>query len=595
MKTKIIFGISAILLMALLPFKIMAQTTKTWTGAVDDFWHDPGNWQPYGVPSSENDVVIPSGTPQVRVSFVKDAVANSITNDGSMWIKDSHIAVQSHFTNNSDIYVSNSNYQAKNTIQGTWGDDPNIYNYGHFICDDYTTGNLHLSGNKIINYGSIDGDNIEIKGKTFKNEHYGSVQSNGYNDTISISCEKVENNGEIKTENEKASSINISADTIINHNKITTGNGNYNTGNIQLNAKQISNTGGGIISTGDSDTNPELTGKVQINGTLNNKGTIRSGSSNKNKSKIKQIQYFNNVTIYSDTLLLSGDSVRIEADTLRFYFNFLKLENVTQYACIWGDMIVEFYGSSGAIADLSSSTNGAGIISIGSGCIRFYCDSIIPPPLGLDYICDLVPSISGCDTTLAELSVYDGFSLVRIGSSGSQKVAFQNKSTLPKAFHYSITDQKGWVQLTTGNTDTIGSFIFDSLSFNYTLPNIIDSVPDTVLISMSINGTIVTQTCKWIIYPFFELTLGMDEPYNRGRKMIHVFPNPFNEKLNIQAFDEVDLIMINAFGNPINIMHLSQYQIYIWNDGTILPAGIYLIEAKNIDGLKEVVPVIKQR
>jgi len=41
--------------------------TRTWTGAIDDDWNKPGNWNPNGVPRNIDDVAIPASSPYMPV------------------------------------------------------------------------------------------------------------------------------------------------------------------------------------------------------------------------------------------------------------------------------------------------------------------------------------------------------------------------------------------------------------------------------------------------------------------------------------------------------------------------------------------------
>jgi alpha-tubulin suppressor-like RCC1 family protein len=54
--------------------------TKTWTGAVSTDWNTPGNWNPAGVPTITDDVVIPSGpTNQPAITSVGSYPINGLT------------------------------------------------------------------------------------------------------------------------------------------------------------------------------------------------------------------------------------------------------------------------------------------------------------------------------------------------------------------------------------------------------------------------------------------------------------------------------------------------------------------------------------
>ncbi|MFO7742596.1 MAG: S8 family serine peptidase [Anaerolineae bacterium] len=53
---------------------------KTWNGSIDTDWHNPANWTPNGVPTSEDDVTIPA-VPNAPIISADDAAVNSLTVD----------------------------------------------------------------------------------------------------------------------------------------------------------------------------------------------------------------------------------------------------------------------------------------------------------------------------------------------------------------------------------------------------------------------------------------------------------------------------------------------------------------------------------
>lgn len=48
-------------------FAIVSIVARTWTGAINNDWSNPGNWNPYGVPSIIEDVTIPSSVPNFPI------------------------------------------------------------------------------------------------------------------------------------------------------------------------------------------------------------------------------------------------------------------------------------------------------------------------------------------------------------------------------------------------------------------------------------------------------------------------------------------------------------------------------------------------
>ena len=88
----------------------------------------------------------------------------------------------------------------------------------------------------------------------------------------------------------------------------------------------------------------------------------------------------------------------MEAYTLTFLFNYMKIEDVSRWDSLWIDMIVEFYATENGILDLSQG-NGLSIISIGYGNINIYCNNIIEPTQGINYVCTPDANVYPADTT----------------------------------------------------------------------------------------------------------------------------------------------------------------------------------------------------
>jgi len=566
---------------------LSAQTTKTWTGAENSSWSNENNWSPKGEPGKDDHVVIPSGTPPAEISYSNQTSASeakTVTNNGTMYMNGG-VLCTSQFTNNGDVAVKDYNPKDANVIKGEASSDQgaNVTNNGVITTGTFG-GGLVIQGNTVENSGTIEADGVKINASGFINQQGGVVSSTGYKDNVTITCtNSVINHGTITTSENNQSGVSISANLVNNDGTISTGNGesDQKSGNIQIAAKHVTNEEKGAIRTGNC-IEPENQGKVNIKGKVYNYGKISSGKSPGSDYAGRSDQYFNHVDLVGDSIFLFGDSTRIEADTLRIWFNYLEIAFVTQYACIWGDMVVEFYGSEGAVANLSSPDIGAGIISIGYGGIAFFCDNILEPPLGLNYICDLPPTVAPSDTAITGASVSEGFGVLQTGTSGLVQVAFQNQSTLPKAFQYSITDQNGWVQDASGTTAQVESFLFDSLTINYTIPNNpSDSVPDTVFILLSHGGESILAEAIWVLYSYQEALSGGWEADGKRRDLIETFPVPFAEDLTIRALEDVFITILDPMGRVILREQLRKSNIFTWTPAENYTGGLYLIVAEN--------------
>ncbi len=74
----------------------LAAVTKTWTGAllIND-WGQSGNWNPSGVPTSSDDVIIPGGLSRYPGTYLNAGVCNNLTinNGGKVTVDTQHLTV----------------------------------------------------------------------------------------------------------------------------------------------------------------------------------------------------------------------------------------------------------------------------------------------------------------------------------------------------------------------------------------------------------------------------------------------------------------------------------------------------------------------
>jgi hypothetical protein len=608
MKKNYLFTGLGILMVFSSTFQVQGQSQgndKIWTGNQDNNWNNPNNWDPAGVPTRNDDVTINQDAGSTIVIDNTDpsnpCVANSVLlSQGTMVFNSgSHLSVESSFVNGAKVSINTNAGEQGAVISGS-GSETEINNTVNGQIEGTFGSNLSIVNvDKVENHNTISAQNVSIETNTYVNSE-GAATDASQSLTIQAS-NNIENNGTLIAGNDNGGNewkgnLTVSANILTNNGQIMTKDrdGGIPAGDVNINANALLNNVNGQIASGKGNP-PETGGKINIRAKITvNHGKIRSGFSPGDHPASEEEQYFNNVSIFSDTLTLSGDSVLVEADTLRLYFNYLKIEDVTQYACIWGDMIVEFYGSLGAVADLSSPGNGQGIISVGYGGISFFCDNILEPPLGLNYVCDLPPTIAPSDTTILAATVINGIKLVKIGTSGSCKIPFQNQSTLPRSFEYTITDQKGWVQDATGTTSQVQSFQFDSLTFSYTIPNLPDSVPDTIFIILSHGGESILAEAIWVLYSYQEPLSGVWEADGKRRDLIETFPVPFADDLNIRALEDVFITILDPMGRVILREQIKKSNILTWIPAGNYTGGLYLIAAENERTGTEVDRVIYQ-
>ena len=135
-------GLRYVLLILILPVYSLQASSKVWTGSVSDFWDEPGNWNPVGVPTASQEIeffifstteviVIPSGVNAVAKTFDVICLASStleftISSGGSLTL------------NGGGTTAFGLN------ISVSGGSNAIILNEGTLYIEDYTSRNVYF-------------------------------------------------------------------------------------------------------------------------------------------------------------------------------------------------------------------------------------------------------------------------------------------------------------------------------------------------------------------------------------------------------------------------------------------------------------------
>ncbi|MFH1197462.1 MAG: T9SS type A sorting domain-containing protein [bacterium] len=199
--------------------------TVTWTGAGDKYWDNPQNWSNGKIPSQNDDVVIPKGSPTCvygnhHTNINTYLFSKSIRNEGELVVET--VNVQTHkFENTQD---------------------------GNVTVTESTTIGLLDGVTEFVNEGSISGKKLEVKGS---NEYTSTFTNNG---TISTTYLGVENCSEVSNTSEGTISGSIIICNHMNSNSVVTNSGNMtagSTGSIIITSGSFTNTQTGNMKTGD--------------------------------------------------------------------------------------------------------------------------------------------------------------------------------------------------------------------------------------------------------------------------------------------------------------------------------------------------------
>ena len=556
-------------------------TDITWTGtAGDNKWHTPGNWSSNTVPTINDNVTIPSGTPVCKVIGFHswDARASSLKNYGNLEFHGGKPGIFD-FENYSQVTLlelANSDQVVKFSFTTSFK------NFGTISSSDCCL-SLTNSEMSFFNQGTINVLDFIAYVKDFYME-FGSNLISGYMyfPIIDIKCSNnFRNSGKIKVADNittEGITIDISAKNIYNYNEILAGNSrDENGGDVNLTAtEKICNIGGAAqVIAGNSVNGRDGKVKSKAKKIVNN-GKFSSGTStlekplsipfnsyeslkNSNVSDSRVI-YFGNMFLAADSIFIQGDSAKLEADTLIIIFDYLKISDLTGYDHIYCDELIVFRCTRNAVFDLSQN-NASGIIFVGepNARIDIYCDSIIPPSQGINYIFIPSPNVYPSDTTYTNGYISQEHVLDTAGASGTFKLTLQNNSTANKSFNYSISSTKGWVTTMAGATQTLAPFQFDSLMVNYTIPSTADTLIDTVTQVLYVPG-VFRDTVYSYIQSSFGQSIGIkrNQTYVDDFHLYQNYPNPFNPttsiRFDLKKSSHVKLIVYDILGREVALL-----------------------------------------
>ena len=552
----------------------------TWQGIIDNNWHNPANWSTNTVPTTVDNVTIPSGTSICKAYSIggNKTLANSLKNYGNLEFHggcpviydfQNHNQVSIHgFLSDrsvifSDLYITS--FKNYGTI--TSGSDCSLY--------------LYCSNMSFYNQGTINVGGFGAYVKDFETHSLSHLESSSNNESeiINIECSNIFiNNGLIKAKEnifENVPNLNITSKNIINNGFILGCNStNKKGGDINLTAtEKIVNTK--YVKAGNS-TN-QLDGAVKpIAKKIDNTGRFISGSSTLEEtidiplysqtsfktfnSPYSSVIYFGNMFIAADSILIHGDSARVEADTLIIVFNYLKISDLTEYESIFADELIVFRGTQNAVLDVSQNMGPITIFTYSPGSrIDIYCDSIIPPSQGLSFVFSPAPNVYPSDTTYINGYISQEIINDTAGASGTFNLTIQNHSTANKSFNYSISSAKGWVTTMNGTTQMLAPFQFDSLMVNYTIPSTADTLIDTVTQVLYVPGMFRDTVYSYIqSSPGSGVGIKKNQTYVDDFRLYQNYPNPFNPttsiRFDLKKSSHVKLVVYDVLGREVALL-----------------------------------------
>ncbi|MBN2541448.1 hypothetical protein JXI42_01125 [bacterium] len=411
----------------------------TWTGGGGDTdWNNSWNWSSWSVPGPNDDVRIPAGG---LVTLPSQVSVRNLINEGQI----------STFGAPAMIVVSED-----------------IYNFGYITIGGVFT---VFCGYSFNNFSIVGADGIYIKAVDVGNSEDASIlchDSCGYsliieakrdlaNDGLIIGGSK--SSGDISSE-----SVYLKSDRIHNDGEIRGGDGidSVDGGNVFCRCRIMDNDS--IIAGGNPGGYRTKPGKVKILAKVfTGKKPIFSNIRSERKT-----DDFNNITIAADTILFQSEKVYMVADSIVFKGKTIIFDGLPG-GSIYGVSGLYFYTPAGGIIDFENNHVAPTFSTPGENII--FCDSVIEPIEGLDYIMSYAPVINPAATGMADgdVMVLDEVSYTE--ETDTLVLSLFNLSMSPKVLNYSVTSSRGWLSPTTNVTPTLDPFEIESVIILFTIPD----------------------------------------------------------------------------------------------------------------------------
>ncbi len=532
----------------------------TWTGAEDNNWDNPNNWDGGRVPGVNDNVHIPSNTPDCAV---EDAHVNTLLNNGNI--------------------ISNALHGLQMEVEGT------LANYGNIT----SSSRVRISASRIENFSSA-----EIKGRNDNSGHstvrlHAGQEFLNYGKISTVAGWEFGNGGSIFifTSGSDGTGKILNYGEIIAADGVSVGDG----GTVTFDTSRLLNRGN--IHSGDRGESGSQNhdGRITIRAArLDNEGTIRGG-----RSRHKTIELtgnygeiiMGNIDLYADTITLNPDTNLIEGQLLSIYCHYLNISNISYISGIWTTKGVHIYITPDGTADFSGVSQYYAIFSEYNEPNLIYSNSIIEPSQGLGYIFRPAPDVYPSDTTITAGYIEGVSVLINPGITDTLSVRMQNLSMLPKVLSYSINSQLGWIETTTGSSPQLQPFGFYYLELLYTIPEgTINGTSDTLELMLTIDGSGM-DTSYAVIQCFEQTYVGIHvlEPANTTI-LYQNYPNPCSDNTTIgyrlHKNSDVVLEIYDKGGRlisvPVNDFRSAGYhEIYLSSNG--LDNGIYYYVLKQDD------------
>ncbi len=558
--------------------------SKTWNGPEGGKWYHPSNWDPPGVPSFEDNVIIPYGA----VVDISNAICifDYMDNWGTLVVDSTESAtfvrggpIRNH---HKIICLDKIVFQSPEIYNGTeakiviskevdfFADV--IENEGFIGFDsteieewDTTSPNfMRLTFLKALkNAGEISWpDNIEIQSDSVSNDSGATIESGK---SISISAENFENRGDITTDENlyiytKKRLYNGGGMSITEflereyagHMRFTCwnpyGDAQFiNDGEIFGGAGRIGEQGDHIFVEADNFTNagtvsPGAGGSGSTSGMFDvvaklfiNAGNVHStGDSRGSMSPLDSPP--GNIWITADQIDLNMPSGIFSGNDVQLWGRAINVD-LGSTGGIFGSTLVDFRttNSPTATADFSSTTVADAIQSL--SLIRIVSNNLIQPVVGINTICDPDPVVSTGSISYSFGHIFAESVIETTATNDSILITIRNSSSNTNTLRTVVNSILGWVISDTDTFYSLDPWECRSFFASYSIPSGLHSTTsDTISISLYLNegaypSRVLRPTITYI--PLETGSVGVGEINKPEALSLSAHPNPFNSAVTI--------------------------------------------------------------
>jgi hypothetical protein len=631
MKINSVFFLGLALSVLLSAFTTFGQL-KEFTGPSGGNWHDPGNWDPPGVPGYSDNVFIGGGS-NVNVGGMGIGVKGfhnegQIDNVGNMQVLND--------LKNNGILNDAGNIQAGELHN--W-EDGEINDVKNIVANRGMLNNGIIQGQDGANL-NIEVNCSELDSAFAINHEDGQILAQGDNAQVNIIVKVVNfiNKGEIKAP--KAVWIGAKGgvdnqgliETQLNETPNPSGD-NLNITCINEHGTAVLKNSGSIIAS-DSSSSGDGADNIHINAdNLENSGTIQTGSNGSGMGVYGGYAFIKAMILrnYLGGHILSGSgscpfiyghSVTFNNETAGSFRNrLLDGEPVLngEYLCIVGtnvvfadlpansiigEYLIEISTTSlpGFVADFSG-LSATPVFHCLYGDIEIKGENIIAPAIGMNAICDPDPVMLSGSAGHLYATLFAPFKMTNQGVSDSVRYLIRNEHTYARSFNYTVTSALGWITPISATTCILDPWESEAVWVHFTIPDpLAETTVDTVRFSAVIASWSVTEITTIIAFPFDTLPTPVSveekKPILPEVFTISANPNPFNSSvritldglgahcntpLQIEIFDvngriveRIPSALLYKGGTEQREAGVS----YIWTPDESLPSGVYLVKAR---------------